>query len=49
MSEPQSEPDRTPRPNPILAGPATVADCARDYQDAADVRRRLDQQIAGGR
>ncbi|WP_165854446.1 hypothetical protein [Streptomyces sp. V2] len=47
MTEPQPQPDRTPRPNPILAQPATVTDCRTDYEDAADVRRRLDQQIRG--
>ncbi|MFG2976276.1 hypothetical protein ACGFYY_25250 [Streptomyces sp. NPDC048331] len=38
------EPDRTPRENSILAEPATVAACARDYADAADIRALLAKQ-----
>jgi hypothetical protein len=45
----QPEPDRTPRPNQILAEPATVQACQQDYADSADVRERLDEQIRGGR
>ncbi|MFF7610726.1 hypothetical protein [Streptomyces lavendulae] len=40
------EPDRTPRPNVVLAEPATVAACRRDYEDAADVRAVLAKQRA---
>ena len=32
------------RPNPLFEQPATVANCAADYEAAADVRARLDQQ-----
>lgn len=35
-----------PQPNRIIAEPATVQACAADYQAAADVRARLDQQDA---
>lgn len=48
MTEQQPERDLTPRPNPILAEPATVELAQRDYADGADVRQRLDQQIKGG-
>ncbi|MGW4703247.1 hypothetical protein [Streptomyces sp. NPDC004285] len=41
---PAPEPDYTPRANPILSTPATTADCARDYADAADIRAQLDKQ-----
>lgn len=44
----QPEPDLTPRPSPILAGPTTVEQCQQDYANAADVRDRLDEQISGG-
>jgi hypothetical protein len=47
MSEQQPEPDRTPRPNPILAEPATIDACRADYAAAPDVRSRLDAQIRG--
>jgi hypothetical protein len=43
----QQQPDRTPRTNQILAEPATPAACQRDYQQAADVRQRMDQQAKG--
>jgi hypothetical protein len=33
-----------PRPNQILATPATVEQCQADYQAAEDVRRVMDQQ-----
>ncbi|GFH36612.1 hypothetical protein [Streptomyces pacificus] len=33
-----------PQPNPLFEGPATVADCAADYEAAADIRARLDKQ-----
>ncbi|MFE0376242.1 hypothetical protein ACFW1M_11765 [Streptomyces inhibens] len=38
---PEAEPDRTPRPNRILAEPATIAACADDYASTvpADLRR----------
>lgn len=42
--EAPSEPDYTPRPNPIADTPATHADCARDYEAAAPVRAQLDKQ-----
>lgn len=48
MSEQQPERDLTPRKNPILAEPATPDACARDYEAAADVRERLDDEIRGG-
>ncbi|MFD6968360.1 hypothetical protein [Streptomyces sp. NPDC059949] len=38
------EPDRTPRENTILAEPATVAACQRDYAAAADIRALLARQ-----
>lgn len=31
MSEQQPEPDRTPRPSPIITEPATVQACQQDY------------------
>lgn len=42
---PQPTPE-PPRPNPIFRQPATVQACQQDYEAGADVRRRLDQQIA---
>jgi hypothetical protein len=39
-------PPLAPQPNRILAEPATVAACARDYQAAADVRQTLAAQEA---
>jgi hypothetical protein len=39
----------TPRPNPILAEPATPQACAEDYAAGADVRRAMDQQQQRGR
>lgn len=45
MSE-QQQPDLTPRPNQILAEPATPAACARDYEQAADVRQTMAVQEA---
>jgi hypothetical protein len=38
------EPDRTPRENSILAEPATVEACRRDYDAGADVRALLAKQ-----
>ncbi|WP_157852692.1 hypothetical protein RFN58_06960 [Streptomyces iakyrus] len=35
------QPDLTPRPNRILAEPATPENCAADYKQAADIRSRL--------
>nr|WP_162934361.1 hypothetical protein [Streptomyces scabiei] len=35
-----------PRESPIFRQPATVQACRADYEAGADVRRRLDQQIA---
>lgn len=40
------EPDRTPRANTVVDAPATVADCARDYEAATDVRAQLAKQDA---
>ncbi|MFE5591465.1 hypothetical protein [Streptomyces sp. NPDC056549] len=42
--EPAPEPDRTPRPSPIVDTPATPAACAEDYAAASDVRAALDKQ-----
>ncbi|XUM01247.1 hypothetical protein ACQ86F_31705 [Streptomyces venezuelae ATCC 10712] len=42
--EPAPEPDRTPRPNPIIDAPATAASCAEDYAAAPDVRATFDKQ-----
>ncbi|MFF2773369.1 hypothetical protein ACFVU3_00530 [Streptomyces sp. NPDC058052] len=42
--EPAPEPDRTPRPNPIVDAPATHAACARDYDQAAAVRDTMSKQ-----
>ncbi|MEU9000517.1 hypothetical protein [Streptomyces sp. NPDC048551] len=39
-----TEPDRTPRENTVLAEPATVDACARDYAAAPDVRAVLAKQ-----
>jgi hypothetical protein len=39
--------DLTPRPNPILAEPATPQRCAEDYAQAADIRDRLGWQDQG--
>ena len=39
-------PDRTPRPNPIVDAPATVADCASDYDAGGDVRATAAKQDA---
>lgn len=44
MYEPAPEPDYTPRPSTIIDTPATHADCAKDYANAADVRAALDKQ-----
>lgn len=41
-----AEPDRTPRANPIIDAPATAADCARDYENGADVRATVAKQEA---
>ena len=43
------QPTLTPQPNRVLAEPATVAACARDYQAAADVRQTLAAQEARAR
>jgi hypothetical protein len=43
---PAPAPDRTPRANPIVDAPATVADCARDYEAGADVRATAAKQDA---
>ncbi|MFI1371324.1 hypothetical protein ACH4UY_04840 [Streptomyces longwoodensis] len=45
MSE-QPQQDLAPRPNPILAEPATVQRCQDDYAAAEDVRSRLAEQEA---
>ncbi|MFF8290445.1 hypothetical protein ACF068_14620 [Streptomyces sp. NPDC016309] len=34
----------TPQPSRLFEEPATVAACRADYDDAEDVRDRLDQQ-----
>jgi hypothetical protein len=34
-----------PQPNRIIAEPATVQSCRSDYEQGADVRRVMDQQI----
>jgi hypothetical protein len=47
MSEQQQ--DLAPRPNPILAEPATPEACQADYAAASDVRARMDQQTHGER
>ncbi|WP_159027525.1 hypothetical protein [Streptomyces sp. NRRL S-1896] len=39
-------PPLTPQPNRILAEPATIDACARDYAQAADVRQALAAQEA---
>ncbi|MCX4703891.1 hypothetical protein [Streptomyces sp. NBC_01373] len=47
MSEQQpDEPTLTPQPNRILAEPADVAACQRDYAAGADVRDTIAQQDA---
>ncbi|MGW2938997.1 hypothetical protein ACWDA7_46360 [Streptomyces sp. NPDC001156] len=38
-----------PQQNKVLAEPATVEACQRDYAAGGDVRSRLDRQIRGGR
>ncbi|MGW4028222.1 hypothetical protein ACWEFL_02700 [Streptomyces sp. NPDC004838] len=43
--EPEPEPDRTPRPSTVTDQPATVARCAEDYANGADVRANLDRQL----
>ncbi|MFE7954401.1 hypothetical protein [Streptomyces sp. NPDC057413] len=40
MSQEQDR-DLTPRTNQILAEPATVDACQRDYEQAADIRQTL--------
>jgi hypothetical protein len=47
--QPPDQPTRTPQPNRILAEPATVQACTRDYADAADVRQTMAQQQARGK
>ncbi|MFD8254948.1 hypothetical protein [Streptomyces werraensis] len=45
--EPTLEPTpRTPRPNRIVAEPATPQACAADYQAGADVRQAIARQDA---
>ncbi|MFJ2249423.1 hypothetical protein [Streptomyces sp. NPDC087862] len=39
-------PDREPRPNRIVDAPATVATCAEDYRNGADVRATAAKQYA---
>ncbi|MFE3578734.1 hypothetical protein [Streptomyces vinaceus] len=39
-----TEPDRTPRENTVIAEPATVEACRRDYEAAADIRAVLGKQ-----
>lgn len=47
MSEqPQPSPTLTPQPNRIIAEPATVAACQRDYTQGAEVRATLATQEA---
>jgi len=48
-SQQQPEPDRTPKPNQILAQPATVQACRADYQAAADIRATIAAQQARAR
>jgi hypothetical protein len=48
VSQQQPERDLAPRPNPILAEPATAEACARDYQAAVDIRDRINNEIRGG-
>ncbi|MEU3851747.1 hypothetical protein [Streptomyces sp. NPDC029554] len=43
------QPDPTPRPNQILAEPATPQRCAEDYAQAADIRDRLGWHQQGER
>ena len=44
--QPADQPTLTPQPNRVLAEPATVQACARDYQAAADVRQTIAAQEA---
>lgn len=44
-TEPEAR-DLTPQPNQILAEPATVQNCAADYEAGADVRVRMARQEA---
>lgn len=44
--QPPEQPTLTPQPNRILAEPATVEACARDYANAATVRDTIAQQDA---
>lgn len=46
MSQQQPQPDLKPKPNQILAQPATVQACRRDYDQGADVRQTLAAQEA---
>jgi hypothetical protein len=52
MSEQQTDPvltpapDRTPKPNQVLAEPATVDACRADYKAGADVRQTIARQDA---
>ncbi|CAM5250276.1 hypothetical protein SGLAM104S_01612 [Streptomyces glaucescens] len=49
MSKQQPERPLAPRPNQILAQPATVQACQRDYANADDIRRRLGWHDQGER
>jgi hypothetical protein len=42
----QPSPTLTPQPNRIIAEPATVAACQRDYAQASEVRQTLAAQEA---
>ena len=44
--QPSPAPDLAPRPNQILAVPATVELAQQDYADGADVRAVMAQQDA---
>ncbi|MFI1701976.1 hypothetical protein ACH419_39350 [Streptomyces bobili] len=43
---PEQPSPAAPRPNQILAQPATIAACKQDYADAVDVRQVLAAQEA---
>ncbi len=48
--QPTVEPTpRAPRPNQILAEPATPQACAADYQAGADIRQTIARQDARAR
>ncbi|MGW3110533.1 hypothetical protein [Streptomyces sp. NPDC001091] len=48
MSQQPEPRDLTPRPSPVVYEPASVDTCRQDYEQGADVRSRLDQQIQNG-